>query len=165
MNLPLIIDRKDPKWVLLGEILKIFDSRRTRQEIAKQGIIPVKKAIIMLKIVLISIYFSKDVSYVLKELKSRSELRKFANIGHVPDDIELSRFLSQFSEEQFINLVLMILNTIYKPRRRRKAWIVVDSTDIQLDLNWFRKKISKKSLEEKEFKWGYSSSKGFLYWL
>lgn len=161
MKSPLIYDQKDFKWTLLGEILKIFDSRRTRQEIAKQGIKPVNKATIMLKIVLISIYFSKDISYVLKESKNRPELRKFANIGQVPDDIELSRFISQFNDEQFINLVLMILNTISQPRRHRKAWIIVDSTDIRLDLNWLRRKITKKSLEEREFKWGYSSSKGF----
>ncbi|MCD6214697.1 MAG: transposase, partial [Candidatus Desulfofervidus sp.] len=30
-----------------------------------------------------------------------------------------------------------------------------------LDLNWFRKKITKADLEGKEFKWGYSSSKGY----
>jgi hypothetical protein len=39
--------------------------------------------------------------------------------------------------------------------------ILVDSTDISLDLNWLRKKIKKADLEEKEFKWGYSSSKGY----
>ncbi len=31
----------------------------------------------------------------------------------------------------------------------------------KVDLNWFRKKISKKSLENRPFKWGYSSSKSF----
>jgi len=37
----------------------------------------------------------------------------------------------------------------------------VDSTDVSLDLNWFRKKITKADLEGKEFKWGYSPSKGY----
>ncbi len=69
--------------------------------------------------------------------------------------------MSQFTDKQFINLVLMILNTILQPKRRNKAFIIVDSTDIQVDLNWFRRKISKKSLENKPFKWGYSSSKSF----
>ncbi len=55
----------------------------------------------------------------------------------------------------------MILNTRFKPRRHNKAQIIVDSTDIQVDLNWFRRKISKKSLENRPFKWGYSSSKSF----
>jgi len=34
--------------------------------------------------------------------------------------------------------------------------LIVDSTDVSLDLNWFRKKITKADLEGKEFKWGYS---------
>ncbi|MBM4240231.1 MAG: transposase [Euryarchaeota archaeon] len=97
----------------------------------------------------------------MKELETRPKLKKFAGITSVPSDDELSRFLSQFSDDQFINLVLMVLNTISQSRRRKKAWIVVDSTDIQLDLNWFRGKITKKSLEQREFKWGYSPSKRF----
>jgi len=60
--------------------------------------------------------------------------------------------MSQFNDEQFINLVLMVLNTISQPRRRSKAGIIIDSTDIQVDLNWFRRKISKKSLENRPFK-------------
>jgi hypothetical protein len=39
---------------------------------------------------------------------------------------------------------------------------LTDSTDISIDLNWFKKKIKKKDLEEKEFKWGYSPSKGYI---
>ena len=39
--------------------------------------------------------------------------------------------------------------------------LIVDSTDVSLDLNWFRKKITKADLEEKKFKWRYSSSKGY----
>lgn len=101
---------------------------------AKQGIKPVNKSVMMLKIVLIAIFFSRDLSYVLKELETRAELRKFAGITNVPSDEDLSRFISQFSDKQFINLVLMVLNCISRPRRRGRAWIVVDSTDIQVDL-------------------------------
>ncbi|MBM4241119.1 MAG: hypothetical protein FJ150_05605 [Euryarchaeota archaeon] len=39
--------------------------------------------------------------------------------------------------------------------------ILVDFTDIQLDLNWICKKINKKELENREFKWDYSPSKGY----
>ncbi len=39
--------------------------------------------------------------------------------------------------------------------------LIVDSTDVSLDLNWLRKKITKADLEGKEFKWGYFSSKGY----
>jgi hypothetical protein len=108
---------------------------------ARQGIKPLNKSVKMLKMVLIAISFSRDVSFVLNQLEERSDLRKFAKIGKVPSNDELSRFMSQFTDKQFINLVL---NTISQPRRRNKAWIIINSTDIQLDLNWFRRKISKK---------------------
>jgi hypothetical protein len=53
MNLPIVVDKEDPKWVLLGNILKIFDSRRVKQEIAKQGIKPAYKAGIMYKVIIL----------------------------------------------------------------------------------------------------------------
>ena len=46
-------------------------------------------------------------------------------------------------------------------KRGRYRVLIVDSTDVSLDLNWFRKKITKADLEVKEFKWGYSPSKGY----
>jgi len=46
-------------------------------------------------------------------------------------------------------------------KRGRNRVLIVDSTDVSLDLNWFRKKITKADLEGKEFKWGYSPSKGY----
>jgi hypothetical protein len=47
MKSPLIYDQKDFKWNLLGNILKIFDSRRARQEMAKKVIKPVGKSVLM----------------------------------------------------------------------------------------------------------------------
>ena len=61
MNMPLITDEKDPKWVLLGKILGILSSRRVKQEMAKQGISPVNLAGAMFKIILIAIFFSVDI--------------------------------------------------------------------------------------------------------
>ncbi len=44
----------------------------------------------MLKIVLIAIFFSRDVSFVLKKVKERSELLKFLKIINFPLNDELS---------------------------------------------------------------------------
>jgi len=38
---------------------------------------------------------------------------------------------------------------------------VVDSTDLSLDLNWFRRRIRKADLTEREYDWGYSPTKGY----
>jgi len=58
-------------------------------------------------------------------------------------------------------MVSSILNCQRKGKRRGKATILVDSTDLQVDLNFHRNKISKKSLEDKDEGWTYSLSKGF----
>ena len=62
----LIIDEKDSKWVLLGEIISAVSSRRVKQEMAKQGVGLVNMAGVMLRIVLIAMFFSVDISYVVK---------------------------------------------------------------------------------------------------
>jgi len=159
MNTPLITDEKDPKWVLLGKILGIVSSRRIKQEMAKQGISPVNLAGTMFKIVLIAIFFSVDISYVISELLKREELRRFAKL--VPEAKDIYRFLARFDEKQFIGIVLGVLGSICVKRGRNRV-LIVDSNDVSLDLNWFRKKITKADLEGKELKWGYSSSKDGL---
>ena len=110
---------------------------------------------------MIALFFSEDISYVIRELKGREELRKFAGVEDVPSELQIYEFLSRFSEEQFMNCVLGILNTLSSGRKRCRTCVLVDSTDIQLDLNWIRKKISKKKLKGREFKWAYSSSKNY----
>ena len=64
---------------MLKEVLKIFDSRRARQELAKSGI-RVQKGVEVFKIVLTSMFFSLEISCVVSELKHRKELRRFLNI-------------------------------------------------------------------------------------
>jgi hypothetical protein len=160
MNIPLVIDERDPKWELLSKILGIIRSRRVKKEMAKEGVKPVNKAGTIFKIVLMSIFFSVEISYAVEELNRRKELRRFVNIGKIPRAKEIYRFLSRFDEKQFVKLVSGVLSTICVKKRRNKT-ILVDSTDISLDLNWFKKKIKKKDLEGREFKWGYSVSKGY----
>ncbi|MDY9924376.1 hypothetical protein [Methanobacterium sp.] len=54
------------------------------------------------------------------------------------------------------------MNTQNHSKRRRKIIILVDSTDLQVDLNGIERK-DLRSLEDEEFKWGCSSSKGLYY--
>jgi len=115
----------------------------------------------MLRITFIAMFFSQDIAYVVRELKQRKKLMNFAKIQEIPCERQIYRFLSRFSEEQFVSITLGILNSLCCRRGRNKIKIIVDSTDIKVDLNWFRRKITKKDLENKEFKWGYSPSKGY----
>jgi hypothetical protein len=111
MKLPLICDQRDSKWELLGEILKIFGSRRVKQEIAKQGLNTADKAVIMFRVMIISMFFCCDVSYVLDKLKARGELRKFAGVLDVPSSDDFHRFKSRFPDENFLKVINGILNS------------------------------------------------------
>ena len=94
-------------------------------------------------------------------LKLSKLQRRFLNIDEITDKSYIYRFFSRFTSETFVNLVLSLLNLQCTKRRKKRAWLIIDSTDLQLDINWFRRRIRKADLEDKEFKWGYSPSKGY----
>jgi len=160
MEPPLIVDKDDSKWKLLADVLKIFDSRRVKQVMARSGLTPAGRAGVYTKIVLVAMYFSLDISYVVRELKEREELRQFVGISDVPKPSTVYRFLSRFTAEQFVEIILSVLNRVCENRRRDRT-VIADCTDIAIDLNWFKRKIKKADLEDREFKWAYSPSKSY----
>jgi hypothetical protein len=162
MYSPLIVDRKDPKWLLLEQVLAVMLIRRTQQEFSKYEITPIKTAAEAMKISILAMFFSVDCAFVVQELKNRKKLRKFMGIDQVPSVDTVYNILSRFDEIQFISLVTGILNSCCKWKRRRGMnTFLVDSTAISLDLNWFKRTYSKAQLLNKDFKWGYSKTHGY----
>ena len=162
MKPPLIPINEDYKWKLLSEILNIFDLRSTRQILAQYEILPLEKSIPSLKIVILSMYFCLEISYVVRELDEKKKLRKFMRIKSIPSEDEVYSVMSSFDPDQFINFVIVVLNNVCPRRKRGISQIIIDSTDINLDLNWFKRKISKKMLKDRDFKWGYSTHRGYF---
>ncbi len=66
-------------------------------------------------------------------------------------------FMAKFEAEQFLNFVFSVLNVSSKRKRRKPSLLILDWTDISLDLNPFRRR----DLKDKPYKWGYST-KGFF---
>jgi hypothetical protein len=56
---------------------------------AKQGIKPAVKAGIMFKVVLLALFFSHYISYVVSQIKNREDLRNFTGIVDVPFDYQV----------------------------------------------------------------------------
>jgi hypothetical protein len=161
MHPPLTADHRDPKWLLLEQILAITTSRRTKQELAKRGITPLMKAGTVLRIAIISMFFSVDCTHVIEELRKRRDLRTFAHIADVPSADNVYRFMSRLDEDQFVLLVSGVLNSLCSPSNRHKhGTFLVDSTAITLDLNWFRRTLTKTRLLSWDFDWGYSHVHG-----
>ena len=65
---PLIVDRKDPKWLLLEQVLNITTLRRTKQELAKHRKIPLTMAGNVIRTIFILMFFCVDYAYVVGEL-------------------------------------------------------------------------------------------------
>ena len=161
MKPSLYYDKNDFKWILLFEILKVFDSRKIHQELAKNDITPINRGVNIFKIVMLALYYDLEISYVVSELNRNSKLQKDLMIEEMYSASQIYEFLSRFSEKQFYDFVIKVLNSLNYKNTRGIRNIIVDGTDIQIDLNWFARRISKKSLEKKPYKWGYSSSKGY----
>lgn len=162
MKPPLIPINEDYKWRLLSEILNVFNLRSTKQILAQYKLLPLEYSIPALKIVITSMYFCLEISYVVRELKDKRKLRKFMRIKSVPSEDEVYSIMSSFDPDQFINFVIGLLNNVCSPRKKGLSQIIIDSTDIDLDLNWFKRKISKKMLEKRQFKWGHSTHRGYF---
>jgi hypothetical protein len=83
-------------------------------------------------------------------------------IKSVPSEDEVYSAMSTFDPDQLIDFVVGLLNNICSRRKRSLSQIIIDCTDVDLDLNWSKRKISKKMLENREFKWGYSTHRGYF---
>ncbi|AGK61377.1 hypothetical protein Asulf_01386 [Archaeoglobus sulfaticallidus PM70-1] len=157
MRLPVIPVKGDEKWELLSKIIDKLENRETKKALARNKITPVNKAIEFLKIIILAMFFELEISYAVSEVNRRYELRKFLRIE---DEVKLNsvyNFTSKFKAEQFINFVFSILNVNSKRMRKKPSLLILDWTDISLDLNPFRKR----DLKNKPYKWGYST-KGFF---
>jgi hypothetical protein len=129
---------------------------------AKQGVTPVTNTGSILRLLLIAIFFSVDIVYVINELQRRDDLRRFAHIDKIPSADEVYRFLSRIDEARFVALINALLRTLCgRPKHRTSRTFIVDGSALTLDLNVFKKKVRKKDLEDRDYRWGYSNNSGY----
>jgi len=82
-------------------------------------------------------------------------------VCEVPDAKEVYRLLNRFLVEQFVDMVLRIVNTVCGKRKSVKIMIIGDTTNLTVNINWFKKKYTKANLKDNDYKWAYSKSKGY----
>ncbi len=152
MRLPIILVKGDEKWELLSKIIDKLEIRGTKKALARNKITPVNKAIKMLKVIILAMFFELEISYAVSEVNKRLELRKFLKIG---EEVKLRSVYNSANLRQFLNFVFSILNSNSKRRRNKPSILILDWTDISLDLNLFRKR----DLKDKPYKRGYSTKR------
>lgn len=160
MKMPLVHDIKNPKCKLLDVIFIDIDCRKTRQELSRNGIKPVNKALNAIKVRLIAMFYGIDIKYVVNELNNSVELRKAFKFRSTLNYLELSEVFSRFNEFQVLEFVLKRLNKEFKKNIRRNRKIIIDSTDIRFKINLDKKFYDDRILEENGYELGFSSSKG-----
>ena len=76
-------DIRDPNYSLLKEIFKIMDSKESTEILASRRFKNLNKQIFTFKIIFISTFFGLDIPFILNELESKKELRKYFKISEV----------------------------------------------------------------------------------
>lgn len=160
MKMPLVHDIKNPKCKLLDVIFIDIDCRETRQELSRNGMKPINKALDAIKIRFIAMFYGIDIKYVVNELNNSADLRKAFGFKSTLNYLELSEVFSRFDELQVLEFVLKILNKKFKKNIRGNRKIIIDSTDIRFNINLDKKFYDDRILEENGYEFGYSSSKG-----
>ncbi|MDR2829705.1 MAG: transposase [Methanobrevibacter sp.] len=74
---------------------------------------------------------------------------------------QLCEVFSIFEDFQILEFVIKRLNKEFKVKTRGKRTMIIDSTDIQFNINLGKHYYSKEKLKEKKFKIGFSSSKSY----
>jgi len=160
MNIPLNPDSKDPIWTLFGKVIKLIDSRNFQQELARNKLQSIEKYQTMLKIVLMASYFNLNMSHVYFEVKNREKLRKFLNIDGLLTLKQVREVYSRKNEQKYLEMALKTLNKLEFKRIRGIKTVLVDSTPLLIDLKFNGKFLSKQTCLDKDYKRGFSTSKG-----
>jgi hypothetical protein len=160
MNIPLNPDLKDPIWILFSKVIKLIDGRTFQQELARNGFKSIKKHRSMLKIVLLSSYFEMYVSDVFNNVEIRPRLRKFLNITELLSLKQVRELYSRDDAKKYLELCLKTLNRLQFKQIRGLKKIILDSSALIIDLKFNGKYISKQTCLDKDYKRGFSTSKG-----
>ena len=143
--------KEDPNYLLLDKIFKIIGSRKSKKIVASKGVKNIEMMILSIKIVFAAIFFDITVEFVVEELKRDKKLRKFFKInGDIPSAVQVSEFLSRFTQDTYVKIVNTVLMTVKPIKKRGKRTFIVDATPVDLDYNIKRKIVIKNNLKNKD---------------
>jgi hypothetical protein len=120
----MVPEEGDKRWEFVRNVLRIFEHRKVRKIVSKLGIKPLSRTIAILKVVILAMCFEEEITFVVSELRAKASLREFTGVYEVPDADDVYRFLSRFSADQFVNMVLRVINATCGGRKRGKTVII-----------------------------------------
>ena len=161
MKHSLNVNKKDPKYKLLKQILKIIGSKKSLNALSRAGIKNRQKVIDSIKILFIAMFFECHISFVVNELNRSFKLRKFAGFeGEIMPVDKVYECLARYSAEDYAKFVNYFLNRYNRVMRNKNKTLIVDATPSTCDFNYDKQFIPPEHLEELNLKWGHSETKG-----
>ncbi len=159
MEIPLIPDLCNPKWLIIQEILKSIDSKHAQKIASRLKIPDVQVFLDRMKILTLADAFELEYSYVISEIKINNKLKSFMGLNQVPEVEYLYRFVSKLDN----NCLNSFFRNIFKIQSAQhdtgRKYVIIDTTSIPIDINTWRKR--NKIGDGKKYSWSYSSSEGY----
>ena len=109
MHPSLNFDEEDEKFIILGKVFEIIESKKSKAILSRMGYKNRNMCVICIKIFFMSLFFNYDVSKVIYELNNKRKLRKFSKIYEVPTEEQVSEYFSRFNVIQYYNMVNSLL--------------------------------------------------------
>jgi len=117
----------------------------------------------MLIVALISMFYKMDKFYIVNELNNSDKLRKDFGFKSKLNYFQIAEVFSRFDDIQVLEFVLKVLNKQFKNNKRGIRKIIIDSTDIQFNINLKKEYKTEEKLLEREYEIGFSTKKREFY--
>jgi len=154
-------DEQDPNYMLLNKIFKIIDSRSTDNILARNGFKRIKRFKTAVKTIFLSSFFENDVSFTVNELFNKSKLVEGLNFEMLLTAQEVYEEISSCNKENLQNAVNSILKKINKGFKSKNRTLIVDASAADSNINFRSKKVTKKSIKDKDYKWAWGTALGW----
>jgi hypothetical protein len=159
MNIPLILDLTNPKWLIMQEILKSIDSNSARKIASRLKIPDVQVFIDCMKILILAETFELDYSYVVSEIKENTKLKEFMELNDLLEIEYIYKYVSKLDSDDLNTFFRSIFKTAKNSHKTGKKYVIIDTSAIPIDINTWRKK--NKIGKDKKYQWSYSASSGY----
>jgi hypothetical protein len=159
MEIPLIPDLSNPKWLIVQEVLKSIGSAHAKKIASRLKIPDVTIFLNCIKILVLSDTFELDYSYVISEIQTNEKLKSFMELKYVPEVEYLYKYFSKLDYNCLNTFFRNVFKVIPNTHRRSRRYVIIDTTAIPIDINTWRKRF--KIGKDKKYMWSYSSSDGY----
>ena len=159
MNIPLIPDLNNPKWLIMQEILKSIGSNRARKIASRLKIPDVQVFIDCMKLLILAETFELNYSYVVSEIEKNNKLKKFMELNNLLEIENLYKYVSKLDSADLNTFFRSIFKISKNSHKIGKKYVIIDTSAIPIDINTWRKK--NKIGKDKKYQWSYSASSGY----